>query len=87
MTHDPTEDVRRLQQTVINVEPGSRESLLEDWPQVWDTQEVEAEFNVIGFMAPYVVVRRKGTDIRGTLMFQHSPRFYFGFQMDEQEEK
>jgi hypothetical protein len=34
---------------------------------------------VIGFMAPLVVVRRKHDGKKGSLEFQHSPRFYFGF--------
>ena len=31
-------------------------------------------------MAPLVVVRRKSDGVKGSLMFQHSPRFYFGFE-------
>ena len=34
---------------------------------------------MLGFMAPYVVVRRKSDGQRGSLMFQHDPRFYFSF--------
>ena len=48
--------------------------------KVWDTAEVSAEFEVLGFMAPFVVVRRKEDNKKGTLMFQHEPRFYFEFK-------
>jgi hypothetical protein len=37
------------------------------------------DFDVQGFMAPFVVVRRKSDNKKGTLTFQHSPRFYFDF--------
>lgn len=78
--NDPTETIRRLQLAQINAEPGSRQVLEAERGQVWDTQELGQDFNVEGFMAPYVVVRRKSDRQRGSLMFQHDPRFYFGFQ-------
>ena len=31
---------------------------------------------------PFVVVRRKADGVKGSLMFQNSPRFYFGFQSE-----
>jgi len=37
-------------------------------------------FDVLGFMAPVVVVRRKSDGQKGSLFFQHHPRFYFGFE-------
>jgi hypothetical protein len=38
------------------------------------------DFEVIGFMAPVVVVRRNSDGQKGSLMFQHNPRFYFSFE-------
>jgi hypothetical protein len=38
---------------------------------------------VIGFLAPFVVVRRKIDGVKGSLEFQHHPRFYFGFSPHE----
>ena len=35
---------------------------------------------MLGFAAPLVVVRRKSDRVKGSLMFQGSPRFYFGFE-------
>jgi hypothetical protein len=67
----------------INAEPGSRESLKVHYAQVWDTQELAVAFEVIGFLAPFVVVRRKSDGIKGSLEFQHHPRFYFNFQPDK----
>lgn len=47
---------------------------------VFDTKALEALFVAESFMAPFVMVRRRYDNKRGTLMFSHSPRFYFGFQ-------
>jgi hypothetical protein len=41
------------------------------------------DFEVIGFMAPLVVVRRKADGVKGSLEFQHSPRLYWGFLQDK----
>jgi len=49
---------------------------------VWNTEELSEDYEVIGFMAPFVVVRRKGDGKKGSLEFQHQPRFYFGFSLD-----
>ena len=46
---------------------------------LWDTQELQEEFEVQGFAAPFVVVRRRADGVRGTLTFTHSPRVYFDF--------
>jgi hypothetical protein len=78
--NDPTETIRRQQLAQINAEPGSREVLEAEHGQVWDTQELGRDFSVEGFLAPYVIVRRKEDGQRGSLMFQHNPRFYFNFE-------
>jgi hypothetical protein len=77
---DPTETIRRRQLAEINTQPGSREALEARHGKVWDTQELARDFQVEGFLAPYVVVRRKSDGQRGSLMFQHNPRLYFGFE-------
>lgn len=48
--------------------------------QVWDTDALTKDFEVLGFMAPFVVVRRKSDGVRGTMKFTHDPRYYFGWQ-------
>ena len=78
--NDETESLRRQQLAEINAKPGSREALEAEHGQVWDTRQLSEDFVVEGFMAPYVVVRRKSDGQRGTLAFQHNPRFYFGFE-------
>jgi len=76
---DPTEPIRRERIVEINAEPGSREALEAQYGQVWDTSELGQYFEVLGFMAPFVVVRRKSDGQKGSLEFQHHPRFYFNF--------
>jgi hypothetical protein len=77
---DPTEPIRRQRLAEINTQPGSREALEAAYGQVWDTQQLAEDFEVVGFMAPLVVVRRKADGVKGSLEFQHQPRLFFNFQ-------
>ena len=77
---DQTESVRREMVAEVNAVEGSREYLEAKHGQVWSTSEMTQEFEVIGFLAPFVAVKRRSDGMRGTLMFQHNPRFYFFFQ-------
>jgi hypothetical protein len=79
---DETEGIRRQLVAELNASPGSREALEKEHGTVWDTDQLRAEFQVMGFMAPLVVVKRIKDGKRGSLFFQHSPRFYFGFTED-----
>jgi hypothetical protein len=78
---DPTESTRRQMLADINASPGSREALEAKHGQVWDTGQLQEDYEVIGFAAPIVAVRRKADGMRGSLKFQGSPRFYFGFEL------
>lgn len=83
---DHTEAIRRVLVGAINSEVESheedseRERLEAKWGQVWNTKEVQEDFEVLGFLAPFVLVREKATGKKGTMMFQHRPRFYFNFE-------
>ena len=77
---DPTEKTRKQMQDTINEKPLTKEALLAAYGQVWDTEDLRKEFDVMGFMAPFVVVRRKSNGQMGSLTFQHFPRFYFSFE-------
>lgn len=79
---DPTEAIRRERLAEINATPGSREALEAEHGQVWDTEQLRQEFDVIGFMTPLVVVRRNSDGQKGSLEFQHHPRLYFNFVPD-----
>lgn len=79
---DPTEAARRAELARINEHPATREELEARYgaDNVWDPSELAREFSVHGFMAPYCVVTRKKDGVKGSLAFQHHPRFYFDFQ-------
>lgn len=80
--NDSTEAIRRQHLAEINANPGSREALEANHGQVYDTKELAEQFEVVGFQAPYVVVRRRSDGVLGSMAFQHQPRYYFGFQPD-----
>jgi len=48
----------------------------------WTTEELQKDFEVIGFQAPFVVVKRKIDNAIGSLQFNHHPRIYYNFVKD-----
>jgi hypothetical protein len=72
---DPTEGIRRMEQKEINAKSDA-----EIPGPTWDTEKMQEEFTVIGFLAPYVVVIRKADGVKGSLQFRHHPRVYFNFE-------
>ena len=79
---EQTEQLRREQLIQVNSEAGVRSQLEERHGQVWNTEELGRDFEVVGFAAPFVVVLRRSDGVKGSLTFQHSPRFYFDFVAD-----
>jgi len=51
--------------------------------EVLSTSEAVQKYEFIAFCAPFVEVRRRADGCSGTLEFQPSPRFYFGFVEDK----
>ena len=82
MTHEDVELLRRARALELNRNAEARQQLLARHAEVWDTEELARDFELIGFAAPYVVVRRKADGEMGSLEFQHHPRFYFNFEPD-----
>ena len=76
---DSTVAVRWDRLLAINARSRERAALEAEFGEVWDPNELAAQFEVLGFLAPYVVVRRKVDRAKGSLEFQHDPRFYFQF--------
>lgn len=83
---DPTENTRRALLVAVNADPADRVTLEAQYGRVWDTSELATEFEVLGFAAPFVVVKRKADNRMGSLMFQHHPRYYFSFEEDHGQE-
>jgi hypothetical protein len=50
---------------------------------VHDTAYIREHYEVIGFMAPFVAVKRKADGVKGSFEFQHDPRFYFNWIEDK----
>lgn len=76
------DNARRVRLSEINTDAGDRARLEARYGKVWDTEELRSEFEVLGFMAPFVVVKRRSDNQKGSLEFQHHPRFYFSFTED-----
>lgn len=77
---DLAEQLRRQRLADINSQPANRAELEKLHGQVWDTAELGRDFEVAGFLAPFVVVRRRSDGVLGSLEFQHSPRYFFNFE-------
>ena len=77
---DQTEGIRRQRVSEINSTPSERDLLKMQHGQVWDTKELTQDFEVVGFMAPFVMVRRIEDDVKGSMKFQDNPRYCFDFQ-------
>ena len=70
MTADPASQARR--DMIESGQPAA--GLAADSGRRWTTGEMTREFEVIGFAAPFVVVRRRSDGQVGTLEFVHHPR-------------
>ena len=87
---DPTENIRRKMVYDINSQVRSdnkdkeRERLESIYGpgNVWDTRELSARFEVLGFMAPFCVVQDRKTGEKGSVEFIHNPRLYFNYKKD-----
>ena len=48
--------------------------------QVWDTSELQDDFTVTSFCYGICFASRKSDNVKGSLSFSDSPRFYFNFR-------
>lgn len=80
--NDVTESIRRERIAEINSGELTRESLESQYGKVWDFKEFFAEFEILGFAAPFVVVKRLSDGKKGSCEFTHAPRFYFNWIED-----
>jgi hypothetical protein len=78
MSKDNTEAFRREM-----LESGQPYRDLANANQRWDSDQLREEFEVLGFLAPFVAVKRKKDGVKGSLEFTHSPRWYFNFMPDD----
>ena len=82
---DITEGIRRIEVAVQQLsEAFTRQQLEAEYGQVWDTNEMFRDFDAEGFMAPYVIVKRRSDGVLGSLEFQTNigARYYYNFTPD-----
>ena len=72
MADDQTEELRKERIVKLNLEA--------QYGRLLTTTELTSDYDVLGFMAPYVVCRRLSDGKKGTFEFLHSPRFYFNWR-------
>ena len=87
MSPDASEEIRRHEVARLNRRRQERDKLERVYGQVWSTDELCKQFEVLGFMAPYVQVRDLDTREKGTLKFQHEPRYYFGWRASHRQRR
>jgi|14BtaG_2_1085337.scaffolds.fasta_scaffold05804_4 hypothetical protein len=80
---DETEGIRRQMVDEINGAAAERKEMEQRHGQVWNTKELQEDFQVTGFLAPCVVVVRRSDGVAGSLLFQGSPRLYFNWEEAE----
>lgn len=73
------------QQTIVegNDDPARKKKLEKQYGQLWDTDELQKDFSVIGFGGGLTVVKRKKDGQKGSLDFTHdkpNKRYYHSFQ-------
>jgi hypothetical protein len=56
---------------------------MSDEKTTWTTAELQKDFEVLSFGAPFVSVKNKETGEMGTLQFDDHPRIYSNFVKDE----
>lgn len=75
-----TDDTEAYRRNLIAT--GQPERDLQHARKRWDTDSLRAEFEVLSFAAPFVVVRRRSDGKAGTLEFTNNPRVYFNWVED-----
>lgn len=78
---DPTEGIRRQMVGQMDV---ALEAAIDRGETPMTTEAMRRAYEVVGFLAPFVMVNRKSDGARGTLMFTHNPRWYFGWEAEDE---
>jgi hypothetical protein len=79
---DALELAQRARIAELAAEDTAREALVARYGAVYSTDEMRAAFEPVGFMAPFMVAKRRSDGVVGSLEFAGSPRFYFNFVAD-----
>ena len=74
------EEKERLLEELKEAYPDVHQAIQEKGGECWTTEEVQEEFESLGFMAPFCTARKRETHKKGTLLFVHRPRIYYGWR-------
>lgn len=77
---NPPDALRRQRLAELGLVPGSRDALKAEHGQVWDSQELLKDFEVLECLGPYVAVRRRSDGQRGNVEADDDFRFFFSFR-------
>ena len=80
---EETECLRKARAAQLNMNL-PRETLEAFYGQVWSTEELKAQWNIVTFVSPLVLVKSRADGSTGSFEFQDSPRFYFNYVRDEE---
>lgn len=82
---DPVDKLRLGRRYTLNVEQhcDTRQEAEHLYGRVWDPEQLAEYFEVVGFLSPYAIVRRKSDGRLGSLEYQHDPRWYFAWSEHE----
>lgn len=72
----------RLLEKYVNEKPRDPFQLEDEYGEVWSEDEVGQRFEVLGFRGPFAIARCILSGSKGSLIFQNTPRFYFGWDPD-----
>ncbi len=75
------ETKERVLEELKEVYPDVHQVIQDDAGECWTTDELEEDFEVLGFMAPFCVVRKRKTKEKGSLLFVHAPRVYYRWKV------
>ena len=58
----------------------TKQELEKEHGEILTTSDLTKDYEVHSFLAPIVIVTRRYDGVRGSMQFQHQPRFYFSFK-------
>ena len=70
----------KFEEAVEVISEPTREDFEKAYGQVWDTTELQEDYNVSNFCYGLCFVERKSDGQMGQLDFTHMPRFYYNFR-------
>ena len=67
------------------IDSGKTYEMMAEAKHKWNTEQIQNEYVIHNFLAPFVSVTRKCDGTKGTMMFTHHPRWYFNFVPNQKE--